>query len=219
MAFKWKVIKSYLPRVRFLTVHYAYFIGMSLVTSAIFWGSSTPAHSVRYIDSLFLTISAMTLAGLNTVNLSTLNTFQQILLFFLIMAGSTVKTPPFFNQATAWLTVGTQKLILYRSGSRLELSQSANDSSRRGSKRSCRKKLSGGRGSAKRLVLPVELPGRDLYRGNQQFRRIQTHRLIDGGLPSSLSGLSGHATRARARFQLIRLMTDHLTSKRKTFIP
>lgn len=84
-------MKTYLPRIRFLTVHYAYFIGVSLVTSAIIWGSSTPAHSVRYIDALFLTVSAMTLAGLNTVNLSTLNTFQQILLLFLIMAGSTVR--------------------------------------------------------------------------------------------------------------------------------
>ncbi|KAJ5684619.1 Low-affinity potassium transport protein [Penicillium maclennaniae] len=90
MSFHWKDLKSHLPHVRFLTVHYAYFIGVTLVTSAIFWGSSTPAHSVRYIDSLFLTVSAMTLAGLNTVNLSTLNTFQQILLFFLIMAGSTI---------------------------------------------------------------------------------------------------------------------------------
>lgn len=94
MASTWKAVKAYLPRIRFLTVHYAYFIGVSLVTSAIFWGSSTPAHSVRYIDSLFLTVSAMTLAGLNTVNLSTLNTFQQILLFFLIMAGSTVRNAP-----------------------------------------------------------------------------------------------------------------------------
>jgi hypothetical protein len=32
----------------------------------------------------------MTLAGLNTVNLSTLNTFQQVLLFFLIIFGSAV---------------------------------------------------------------------------------------------------------------------------------
>ncbi|KAJ5771729.1 hypothetical protein N7520_002258 [Penicillium odoratum] len=91
IGLSWKLVKSYLPRVRFLTVHYAYFIGVSFVTSAIFWGTSTPANSVRYIDSLFLTISAMTLAGLNTVNLSTLNTFQQILLFFLIMFGSTVR--------------------------------------------------------------------------------------------------------------------------------
>jgi Trk-type K+ transport system membrane component len=94
MASTWKVVKTHLPRIRFLTVHYAYFIGVCLVTSAIFWGSSTPARSVRYIDSLFLTVSAMTLAGLNTVNLSTVNTFQQILLLFLIMAGSTVRNAP-----------------------------------------------------------------------------------------------------------------------------
>lgn len=87
----YKTIRAYLPRIRFLTVHYAYFIGLSFITSAIFWGTSSPAQSVRYIDSLFLTVSAMTLAGMNTVNLSTLNTFQQVLLFFLIMSGSAVR--------------------------------------------------------------------------------------------------------------------------------
>lgn len=45
---------------------------------------------VPFADSLFLTISAMTLAGLNTVNLSELNTFQQVLLFLLIMLGSAI---------------------------------------------------------------------------------------------------------------------------------
>ena len=42
------------------------------------------------MDSLFLTVSAMTLAGLNTVNISLLNTFQQFLLFLLIMLGSAI---------------------------------------------------------------------------------------------------------------------------------
>lgn len=91
-------MKSYLPRVRFLTVHYTYFIGISLVTSAVFWGSSSPANSVRYIDSLFLTTSAMNLAGLNTVNLSTLNTFQQLLLLFLIISGSAVRDSSAYRQ-------------------------------------------------------------------------------------------------------------------------
>ncbi|KAJ5663962.1 hypothetical protein N7507_004693 [Penicillium longicatenatum] len=86
----WKIKKFHLPRIRFLTVHYAYFIGATLITSAILWGSTSPPHSVRYIDALFLTVSAMTLAGLNTVNLSTLNVFQQILLLFLIICGSTI---------------------------------------------------------------------------------------------------------------------------------
>lgn len=101
IKFSWKIMKFHLPRVRFLTVHYAYFIGVSLITSAILWGSSTPAHSVRYIDALFLTVSAMTLAGLNTVNLSTLNTFQQILLLFLIICGSTVRDQSAYRQPLA----------------------------------------------------------------------------------------------------------------------
>jgi Trk-type K+ transport system membrane component len=104
MAFTWKAMRSSLPRIRFLTVHYAYFIGVCLLTSAIFWGSASPARSVRYIDALFLTVSAMTLAGLNTVNLSTLNTFQQILLLLLIMVGSTVRDAPFFGLAMIYIT-------------------------------------------------------------------------------------------------------------------
>jgi hypothetical protein len=91
MQSTWATIKAHRPRPRFITLHYAYFIGVCMITSVIFWGSSSPARSVRYIDSLFFTVSAMTEAGLNTVNLSTLNTFQQLILFFLIMLGSTVR--------------------------------------------------------------------------------------------------------------------------------
>jgi hypothetical protein len=71
-------------------LHYLYFILTCFIASIIFWGSSTPPRSVRYVDSLFLAVSAMTEAGLNTVNLSTLNTWQQIMLFFLIMLGSSI---------------------------------------------------------------------------------------------------------------------------------
>ncbi|KAH9823734.1 putative potassium ion transporter isoform 4B [Teratosphaeria destructans] len=49
-----------------------------------------PTAKVRYIDSLFLCISAMTEAGLNTVNLSELNTGQQFILFLLILLGSAI---------------------------------------------------------------------------------------------------------------------------------
>ena len=61
-----------------------------MLSSIIFWGASTPARSVSYTDSLFLVVSAMTLAGLNTINLSTLNIFQQFLLFLLILLGSAI---------------------------------------------------------------------------------------------------------------------------------
>ncbi|KAJ4291484.1 hypothetical protein N0V88_006081 [Collariella sp. IMI 366227] len=83
-------LRSWLPPLNFITIHYAYFIIVCLVTSLIFWGSSNPARSISYTDSLFLVISAMTEAGLNTVNLSQMTTWQQILLFLLIMFGGSI---------------------------------------------------------------------------------------------------------------------------------
>ena len=84
-----RVVRSYLPELNFITAHYLYFIVTSLISAIIFWGSST-ASKVTYIDCLFLTSSAMTEAGLNTINLSTLNTFQQFMLFALILMGSAI---------------------------------------------------------------------------------------------------------------------------------
>ena len=78
------------PPLNFITLHYAYFIGVCLFSSLVFWGASTPPRSVSYTDSLFLTVSAMTLAGLNTINLSQINTFQQFILFLLIILGSAI---------------------------------------------------------------------------------------------------------------------------------
>ena len=86
----WRWIYAHLPEPNFITLHYLYFILTTLICGIIFWGSSTPPRSVRFIDSLFLTVSAMTEAGLNTVNLSTLNTWQQFILFLLIMLGSAI---------------------------------------------------------------------------------------------------------------------------------
>ena len=85
-----RYIRRLLPPLNFITLHYTYFITVCLITSIIFWGAATPFRSVSYTDSLFFTVSAMTLAGLNTVNLSTLNTFQQSLLLVLIILGSAV---------------------------------------------------------------------------------------------------------------------------------
>ena len=61
-----------------------------MLSSIVFWGSSKPSRSISYTDSLFLVVSAMTLAGLNTINLSQINTFQQFILFLLIMLGSAI---------------------------------------------------------------------------------------------------------------------------------
>lgn len=83
-------IRKFLPPLNFITIHYTYFIVVCLSSSVIFWLSSDPAFTVSYTDSLFLVVSAMTEAGLNTVNLSTLTTWQQTMLFLLIMLGSTI---------------------------------------------------------------------------------------------------------------------------------
>ncbi|OTB00695.1 hypothetical protein M426DRAFT_324056 [Hypoxylon sp. CI-4A] len=77
-----------LPPLNFITIHYAYFIVVPLISSLVFWGSSDPKYSIPYVDSLFLVTSAMTEAGLNTVNLSQMTTWQQVLLWLLIIIGS-----------------------------------------------------------------------------------------------------------------------------------
>jgi hypothetical protein len=86
----WHFIRPVLPDWSFITIHYLYFLVVCFVASLMFWGASTPSKSVSYIDSLFLVLSAMTEAGLNTVNLSQLNTFQQVILFILIILGSAI---------------------------------------------------------------------------------------------------------------------------------
>ena len=82
--------RKWLPPLNFISIHYAYFVGVCLLCSVIFWGSSDPAFSISYTDSLFLVVSAMTEAGLNTVNLSQMTTWQQMMLLFLILLGSTI---------------------------------------------------------------------------------------------------------------------------------
>ncbi|CAG7915824.1 unnamed protein product [Penicillium olsonii] len=83
-------VLAMLPPCNFLTLHYAYFIVTGLVASIIFYLTSTPWRSVAYIDSLFMCVSAMTGAGLNTVDLSTLNNFQQAILFMMLIMGHAV---------------------------------------------------------------------------------------------------------------------------------
>lgn len=83
-------VRSYLPPLNFITLHYLYFITVCLISSVIFYCSSNPRWSISYTDSLFLVISAMTEAGLNTVNLSQMTTWQQIMLWLLIVLGSSI---------------------------------------------------------------------------------------------------------------------------------
>ncbi|ESZ94052.1 hypothetical protein SBOR_5578 [Sclerotinia borealis F-4128] len=92
-------ILALLPPLNFITIHYAYFITTLLITSVIFWGFSNPGKSISYVDSLFMVTSAMTEAGLNTVDLSTMTTFQQVVLWLLIVVGSAI-----------WVSVATVRM-------------------------------------------------------------------------------------------------------------
>lgn len=60
-------IMAILPPCNFIVLHYTYFIITPLICSVVFWGASTPSHSVAYVDALFMCVSAITGAGLNSV--------------------------------------------------------------------------------------------------------------------------------------------------------
>lgn len=93
-----KAISPYLPPINYITIHYAYIIVTCLVASVIFYVSSDPGRSITYTDSLFLVISAITEAGLNTVNLSQMTMFQQFILWLLIVMGGSI----FVSISTLW---------------------------------------------------------------------------------------------------------------------
>lgn len=82
--------KPYVPPLNFITLHYAYFIAITIVGSLVFWGASSPPKSVGWWDSMFMVMSALTATGLNTVNVSQLTVFQQVELVVLMMMGSQV---------------------------------------------------------------------------------------------------------------------------------
>ncbi|KAF4456599.1 high-affinity potassium transport [Fusarium albosuccineum] len=81
-------VQRLIPPINFITIHYIYFIFGSLFFAVIFWASSEPSRSVPFIDCLFLVVSSFCDTGLNTVDLSDLTTWQQVLLYLLFIIGS-----------------------------------------------------------------------------------------------------------------------------------
>lgn len=61
-----------------------------LILSAIMWGCNTE-YEIAYIDCLFVCVSAMTVTGLATINLSTLSGWQQTIIFVQMCMGSIVR--------------------------------------------------------------------------------------------------------------------------------
>lgn len=69
-----------------VTLHYAYFLTLSLLASLLFHALGT----TRPVDTLFLVVSALTSTGLTTAPLSTLTGPQQAVLCALMVLGSAI---------------------------------------------------------------------------------------------------------------------------------
>ncbi|KIW29242.1 uncharacterized protein PV07_05067 [Cladophialophora immunda] len=68
-------------RLNFITIHYLYMMGMTILGSVIIFGIG----DIPYIDSLFFASGACTQSGLNTIDVDNIKTGQQFMLFFLAM--------------------------------------------------------------------------------------------------------------------------------------
>ncbi|KAI0406720.1 cation transport protein-domain-containing protein [Xylaria palmicola] len=68
------------PHFNFITLHYFWIIGWTIIGSVLIYASGH--RQLAYIDSLAFAAGANTQAGLNTVDLNLLNTFQQLVMYF-----------------------------------------------------------------------------------------------------------------------------------------
>ncbi|KAF3933104.1 hypothetical protein ABW20_dc0110546 [Dactylellina cionopaga] len=68
-----------LPKLNFITLHYFYIIGCTIVGSILLY----PIKNMPYIDALFFASGASTQSGLNTIDLNKLKTYQQVVLMLI----------------------------------------------------------------------------------------------------------------------------------------
>ncbi|KAJ6593443.1 cation transport protein-domain-containing protein [Mycena capillaripes] len=86
MGSTWKTIRK---ELNFYRVHILFFTFTPLIFSGIFYASNGQ-YRVSYIDALYNCVSAMTVCGLATVDLSSLTGWQQVILFVQMCLGSPV---------------------------------------------------------------------------------------------------------------------------------
>lgn len=72
--------------IHFLQIHYLYILLIILVFSGLFYFPSGTAWA--YIDALYMATTSCTNTGVNTIALSTMSTFQIMVLYFSSLAGS-----------------------------------------------------------------------------------------------------------------------------------
>ncbi|KAG9312203.1 cation transport protein-domain-containing protein [Chiua virens] len=75
--------------LNFFRIHLLFFTFAPLIFSAILYASNG-RYPISYIDALFNSVSAITVCGLATVNMSQLTPWQQVLLFIQMCVGSPV---------------------------------------------------------------------------------------------------------------------------------
>lgn len=67
-------------------VHVITFVFVPLIAASIFYASNGENH-IPFIDCLFVCVSAMTVTGLVTINVSSATIWQQVILFILMLCG------------------------------------------------------------------------------------------------------------------------------------
>lgn len=78
----------YHNKIHFLQLHYLYILLLSFLGSTFFYFQ--PGTTYAYIDALFMSTSAVTNTGLNTINMSSLSTWQTLVMYFGSLSGSHV---------------------------------------------------------------------------------------------------------------------------------
>ncbi|EPB86743.1 hypothetical protein HMPREF1544_06441 [Mucor circinelloides 1006PhL] len=78
----------YHNKIHFLQLHYLYILLLSFLGSTFFYFQ--PGTTYAYIDALFMSTSAVTNTGLNTINMSSLSTWQALIMYFGSFFGSHV---------------------------------------------------------------------------------------------------------------------------------
>ncbi|CAO1616976.1 unnamed protein product [Parajaminaea phylloscopi] len=85
---RWYTFRRAVGReLNFYRIHVLVFVFTPLIAAAIFYASNGEQH-IPFIDCLFVCVSAMTVTGLVTYNISTSTPWQQAILFILMLLGN-----------------------------------------------------------------------------------------------------------------------------------
>ncbi|KAK1580557.1 trk family potassium uptake protein [Colletotrichum navitas] len=76
------------PHFNFISAHYIWICSLTILGSVLIY--ATAGGQMAYIDALFFASGANTQAGLNTIDVNLLNTFQQICLYFFTMTSNPI---------------------------------------------------------------------------------------------------------------------------------